>query len=39
MADNAFLDVVLTAVDRRRIAAVAAGPDLGDGPDRVTPGS
>ncbi len=37
MADNAFLDVGLTAVSDNQVT-VAAGPDLGDGPDRVIPG-
>lgn len=37
MADNAFLDIGLTAVDDSSVV-VAAGPDLGAGPDRVTPG-
>lgn len=37
MADNAFLDVGLTAVSNTTVT-VAAGPDLGNGPDRVLPG-
>jgi hypothetical protein len=37
MADNAFLDVGLSAVADEQVT-VAAGPDLGDGPDRVIPG-
>jgi hypothetical protein len=37
MADNTFLDVALTAVTSTTVT-VAAGPDLANGPDRVTPG-
>lgn len=37
MADNAFLDVVLTAVNDSDVV-VAPGLDIGAGPDRVTPG-
>lgn len=37
MADNAFLDVGLTAVAASSVV-VAAGPNLGAGPDRVTEG-
>ncbi len=37
MADNAFLDVGLTAVDDAEVT-VAAGIDIGAGPDRVVPG-
>ena len=37
MADNAFLDVALSAVAATAVT-IAAGPDLGDGPDRVVPG-
>jgi hypothetical protein len=37
MADNSFVDVTLTAVSDSTVT-VAAGPDLGDGPDRVVPG-
>ncbi len=36
MADNAFLDVALDAVTDTSVV-VAAGPDIGAGPDRVTP--
>lgn len=37
MADNAFLDVALTAVAASSVT-VAAGPDLGAGPDRIAKG-
>lgn len=37
MADNAFLDVGLTATATSQVT-VAAGPDLANGPDRVVPG-
>jgi prepilin-type N-terminal cleavage/methylation domain-containing protein len=37
MADNTFLDVALTAVTASSVT-VAAGPDLANGPDRVTTG-
>lgn len=37
MADNAFLDVALTAVTSTTVT-VAAGPVLNSGPDQVTPG-
>jgi hypothetical protein len=37
MADNAFLDIALTATGASQVT-VAAGPDLENGPDRVTPG-
>jgi hypothetical protein len=37
MADNAFLDIGLTAVSNTTVT-VAAGPDLANGPDRVDPG-
>ena len=37
MADNAFLDVALTAVTASSVT-VAAGPNLATGPDRVAPG-
>ena len=37
MADNAFLDVLLTSVDVSEVV-VAAGPDIENGPDRVTAG-
>ena len=38
MADNAFLDVRLSAIADTS-ATVAAGTNLAAGPDRVTPGS
>lgn len=37
MADNAFLDVALTSVNNSSVV-VAAGPDIENGPDRVTAG-
>jgi type II secretory pathway pseudopilin PulG len=37
MADNAFLDVALSAVAASQVT-VAAGPDIENGPDRVTVG-
>lgn len=37
MADNAFLDVTLSAVTDSTVT-VAAGPDIANGPDRVTTG-
>ena len=37
MADNTFLDVSLTAVTSTSVT-VAAGPDIANGPDRVSPG-
>lgn len=37
MADNAFMTIGLTAVASSSVV-IAAGPDLGAGPDRVTPG-
>jgi hypothetical protein len=37
MADNAFLDVSLTATDDSSVT-IAAGLDIENGPDRVTPG-
>ena len=38
MADNAFLDVALSAVTDTSVDPSSPGTDLGDGPDRVTAG-